>query len=233
VPKPIGRVEKEYSHVDRHIELTDRLYAYLQAQSLRETPLQVELREETAQLPMSAMQISPEQGQFMALLARLMGAKRYLELGTFTGYSALTMALALPDDGEIVACDVSVDFTEIARRYWAESGVAHKIDLQIRPALETLDALLKKGEADSFDFAFVDADKGNHDAYYEFCLKLVRPGGLIAVDNVLWGGAVADPDIDDADTAAIRALNGKLKDDERVDLSLLPVGDGLSLARKR
>jgi len=219
--------------VHRHIELTDRLYEYLQIHSLRETPLQERLRQETAELPMAAMQVSPEQGQFMAFLARLMGAKRYLEVGTFTGYSALAMALALPEDGQVVACDVSVDFTEIARRYWDEAGVADKIELHIAPALETLDGLLKKGQAESFDFAFVDADKENQDAYYELCLRLVRPGGLVAVDNVLWGGAVADPDQSDAHTAAIRALNEKLKDDERVDLSLLPVGDGLSLTRKR
>ena len=169
----------------------------------------------------------------MRLLAQLIGAKRYLEVGTFTGYSTLSVALGLPEDGRIVACDVSVDFTEIGMRYWAEAGVAEKIDLQIRPALETLEALLQQGEAESFDFAFIDADKENQAAYYECCLKLLRPGGLIAVDNVLWGGSVADPEKNDEDTEAIRALNLALKDDDRVDISLVPIGDGVTLARKR
>lgn len=219
--------------MNRSIELTDGLYNYLLDASLRETPIQARLRAETEELPMAAMQISPEQGQFMALLARLMGVTRYLEIGTFTGYSALTMALAMPRDGRIVACDVSVDYTEIAQRYWAEAGVAGMIDLRLHPALEILEALLEAGEAETFDFAFIDADKENQAAYYESCLKLVRPGGLIAVDNVLWEGAVADPENTDADTDAIRALNSKLKEDDRVDLSMLPLGDGLTLARKR
>lgn len=179
------------------------------------------------------MQISPEQGQFMAFLARLTGARRVVEVGTFTGYSALTVALALPADGRLVACDVSAEWTAIGRRYWEEAGVADKIDMRLAPALETLDALLTDGHADTFDMAFIDADKENYGAYYERCLRLIRPGGLIMVDNVLWGGSVADPDRDDGDTNAIRALNRALRDDDRVDFSLVPIGDGLSLARKR
>lgn len=179
------------------------------------------------------MQLAPEQGQFLALLVELTGARRALEVGSFTGYSGLCLALALPADGRLVACDISEDFTAIARRYWTEAGVAEKIDLRLAPALESLDALLDGGAAGSFDFMFVDADKENYPNYYERGLGLLRPGGLMAIDNVLWGGAVADPARQDADTEAIRALNAKLRDDERVTLSLVPIGDGLTLARKR
>jgi predicted O-methyltransferase YrrM len=179
------------------------------------------------------MQIAPEQGAFMALLVQLMGATKTLEVGVFTGYSSLCVALALPPEGQIVACDVSHKYTDIARRYWQLAGVEPKIDLRIAPALETLDALLAAGHANTFDFAFIDADKVNYDAYYERSLQLVRAGGLIAIDNVLWSGRVADPQIQDDDTTAIRTLNAKLHQDERVTLSLLPLSDGLTLALKR
>jgi predicted O-methyltransferase YrrM len=218
---------------NRSLELTDQVYDYLLEVSLREHPVLARLREETAELPLSIMQIAPEQGQFMRLLVQILGAKRCLEIGTFTGYSSLSVALRLPADGQIIACDVSVDFTEIALRYWAEAGVADKIDLRLGPAIETLDDLLKEGASGSFDFAFIDADKENYLPYYERCLKLIRPGGLIAVDNVLWNGSVADSEKTDADTQAIRELNQKLRDDERVDISMVPIGDGLTLARKR
>ncbi len=215
------------------LTLSDALYDYLLSVSLREPPLLSRLREETAALPHAVMQISPEQGQFMALLAELVGARRVLEVGTFTGYSALVVALALPADGRIITCDVDEEMTAIARRYWAEGGVADKIDLRLGPAVDTLDALLSDGGADTFDFAFVDADKENYDAYYERALALLRQGGLMVIDNVLWSGAVADPNQKDADTNAIRALNAKLHGDQRVSLSLLPVSDGITLARKR
>jgi caffeoyl-CoA O-methyltransferase len=217
----------------RTLPLTDPLYDYLLKVSLREPPLLARLREETEALPLAAMQISPEQGQFMALLVELIGARRTLEVGTFTGYSALCVARALPADGRIVACDVSAEYTDVARRYWAEAGVADKIDLRLAPALETLDALLDEGQAGTFDFAFVDADKENYDGYYERCLALLRTGGLVAVDNVLWSGAVINPVKQDPDTQAIRALNARLQQDQRVSLSLVPIGDGLALARKR
>ena len=215
------------------LTLSDALYDYLLSVSLREPPLLYRLREETAALPHAVMQISPEQGQFMALLAELVGARRVLEVGIFTGYSALVVALALPTDGRIITCDVDEEMTAIARRYWAEGGVADKIDLRLGPAVDTLDALLSDGGADTFDFAFVDADKENYDAYYERALALLRQGGLMVIDNVLWSGAVADPNQKDADTNAIRALNAKLHGDQRVSLSLLPVSDGITLARKR
>jgi caffeoyl-CoA O-methyltransferase len=216
----------------RSIQLTEKLEAYVQAVSLREPEVLRRLREETASMPMAGMQISPEQGQFMALLVRLIGARRYLEVGTFTGYSALTVALALPKDGRVVACDVSREWTAIGERYWREAGVASKIELCLAPAIETLDALIA-AKAPAFDFAFIDADKENYDAYYERALKLVRRGGLIAIDNVLWSGSVINPAKRDADTTAIRALNTKLLKDERIDLSLLPIGDGLTLAVPR
>jgi len=212
--------------------LEKNLYDYLLSVSLREPTILTQLRQETAQLPMSQMQISPEQGQFMALLVKLIGAKKTLEVGVFTGYSSLVVALALPTDGKIVACDVSEEFTSIARRYWQEAGVADKIDLHIAPALETLDNLLTTGEAGTFDFAFIDADKGNYDNYYEQCLKLIRPGGLIAIDNVLWSGRVADTEIQDNQTNKIRDLNRKLHEDSRITLSLVPIADGLTLAIK-
>ncbi len=218
----------------RHrIEIDDRLHDYILAHSLREPEVLRRLREETAGLPGADMQIGPEQGQFMALLVELIGARRTLEIGTFTGYSALAVALALPADGQVVACDVSEEFTDVARRYWAEAGVADKIELHLAPALETLDRLLAEDQAGSFDFAFIDADKANYGAYYERALTLLRPGGLIAVDNVLWNGKVVEASPDDSDTRAIQALNAKLKDDSRVTISLLPLGDGLTLARKR
>lgn len=215
------------------LDLNDELYDYLLSVSLREPPVLARLREETAELPRAVMQISPEQGQFMALLAELMGARRVLEVGTFTGYSALVVALALPADGRVVACDVDEDTTAVARRYWAEAGVADRIDLRLGPAVDTLAGLLAEGAAGTFDFAFIDADKENYDAYYESALALLRPGGLVVIDNVLWSGAVADPERQDPDTTALRALNAKLHGDRRISLSLLPVGDGITLARKR
>jgi len=216
----------------RTLDLDDTLYDYVLAQSLREHPLQAALREATRKQRHAGMQISPEQGQFMALLVKLIGARRAIEIGVFTGYSALTVALALPDDGTLLACDISEEYTSIGRPFWEAAKVAHKIDLRLAPATETLDACLKEGGAGTFDFAFIDADKTAYDAYYERCLQLLRPGGLIAIDNVLWSGSVAKPATDD-DTVALQALNRKIHHDERVDLSLLPIGDGLTLARKR
>lgn len=217
----------------RTSHLSEELYAYLLDISLRELPVMRRLREETASMEQANMQIGPEQGQFMALLVELIGARSVLEIGTFTGYSALAMAVALPENGALVACDVSEEWTAIGRRYWEEAGVGHKIELRLAPALETLDALLAEGRAGTFDFAFIDADKEGYDAYYERALELVRLGGLIALDNTLWEGKVADPAATDVDTEAIRAINAKLALDERVTLSLIPVGDGLTLARKR
>jgi caffeoyl-CoA O-methyltransferase len=217
---------------NRALKLDDTLYDYLIAQSLREHPAQAGLREATRAQPYSGMQITPEQGQLMALLVRLIGARRCIEVGVYTGYSALSVALALPDDGRILACDVSESFTSVGRPFWAAAGVAHKIDLRLAPALETLDAQLAAGEAGRFDFAFIDADKASYDCYYERCLRLLRPGGLIVLDNVLWSGDVARPSTD-TDTLALQALNTKLHGDERVDLSMLAIGDGVSLARKR
>ncbi|HZT54595.1 MAG TPA: class I SAM-dependent methyltransferase [Burkholderiaceae bacterium] len=216
----------------RYLKLDDTIYRYVLDHTLREIPEQAALRAATLPLPDAGMQISPEQGQFMALLVRLIGARRTLEIGVFTGYSALSVALALPDDGELIACDISDEYTRIGRPFWAAAGVAHKIDLRLAPALDTLDALLAQGRSGSFDFAFIDADKAGYDAYYERCLQLLRPGGLIAIDNVLWSGAVAKP-ATSADTLALQQLNDKLLRDERIDLSMLPIGDGLSLARKR
>jgi predicted O-methyltransferase YrrM len=217
---------------ERTLNLDPVLYSYLLNHSVREHPALRELREATAGMPHAGMQISPEQGQFMALLVRLVNAKRTLEIGVFTGYSAMSVALALPSDGKIVACDVSEEWTAMARRHWAKAGVAGKIDLRLAPALQTLDKLIAEGAAGTFDFAFIDADKTNYHAYYERCLTLVRRGGLIAVDNTLWSGAVADPRNVERDTLAIRAFNDALHHDSRVELSLLPVGDGLTLALK-
>jgi predicted O-methyltransferase YrrM len=205
---------------------------YIQSVTLREPEILKRLREETAKLPNGMMQISAEQGQFMGMLIRLLGAKLTLEVGVFTGYSSIAVALALPEEGRIVACDVSEEYTSVARRYWREAGVEHKIGLRLAPAVETLDRLLAEGKSGAFDFAFIDADKENYDGYYERALKLLRPGGLIAVDNVLWHGKVLDESVQDADTRAIRALNEKLHRDERVWLSLLPIGDGMTLACK-
>lgn len=213
--------------------LDARLYDYLLSVSLREPEILRQLREETARHPRAGMQIAPEQGQFMALLAQLLGATKTLEIGVFTGYSSLCVALALPPAGKIVACDVSEEYTATARRYWEAAGVADKIDLRIAPALQTLDELLAAGEAGTFDFAFIDADKENYDAYFELSLQLVRTGGLIAIDNVLWRGQVADPQVQDSSTQAIRAFNEKLHRDERVTLSLATIADGLTLALKR
>jgi len=229
----IPDTSEEHDDDGRNLGLSDGLYHYLLATSVREPDVLRRLREETTLQDEGDMQIGPEQGQFLALLLKLLGARRILELGTFTGYSALWMALALPADGRIIACDVSDEWTSIGRRYWAEAGVADKIDLRLAPAAATLAALLAEGQAGQFDAAFIDADKEGYDGYYEQCLQLVRPGGLIAIDNVLWGGAVADEEAQDADTQALRALNAKLHTDERIDLSLLPIGDGLTLARKR
>jgi predicted O-methyltransferase YrrM len=216
----------------RTVQITDTLYQYILGASLREHPAQAALRDATRTHPHAGMQISPDQGQFMALLVKLMGAKRTIEVGTFTGYSALTVALALPGDGRVLACDISDEYTRIGKPFWKQAGVEHKIELILAPAVETLDARLKAGEAGAFDFAFIDADKEGYDAYYERCLKLVRAGGLIALDNTLWSGAVARP-AKDADTTALQALNAKLRDDTRIDLAMLTIGDGLTLARKR
>lgn len=217
---------------NKTIKLTDELYDYVLSVSLREPPLLKRLRDETAGDSMARMQISPEQGQFMMLLVQLLGAKKALEIGVFTGYSALCVALALPADGKLVACDISEEWTAMARRYWAEAGVDGKIDLRLAPAVQTLDKLLADGQAGTFDFAFIDADKVGYDDYYERTLELLRPGGLIALDNMLRGGRVIDPQAQDEDTCAIRALNTKLHHDTRVALSLLPIADGLTLALK-
>ncbi|HET9818887.1 MAG TPA: class I SAM-dependent methyltransferase [Rhodanobacteraceae bacterium] len=216
----------------RTINLDDTLYDYLLDHSLREHPEQTALREATRTHPHAGMQISPEQGQFMQLLVKMIGAHRTIEVGTFTGYSALTVALALPDDGKVLACDISDEYTSIGKPYWQRAGVTDKIELVIAPATQTLDARLASGEAGHYDFAFIDADKPGYDDYYERCLQLVRAGGLIAFDNTLWGGDVARPAHDD-DTRALQALNDKLHRDERIDMAMLPIGDGLTLARKR
>ena len=216
----------------RTIQITDRVYDYMQEVSVREPEVLKRLREETAELPEHNMQISPEQGQFMALLVGLIGARRALEIGTFTGYSALAVALALPDDGKLIACEISEEYTAIGRRYWQEAGLDTNIDLKIGLALDTLDGLITEGQAETYDFAFIDADKVNYQNYFDRALILLRPGGLIAVDNVLWNGAVADPRNTTKDTEAIREFNAELGDDTRVAISMVPIGDGLTLARK-
>jgi predicted O-methyltransferase YrrM len=213
--------------------ISDSLYDYLLSVSLREPEILQALRQETASHPMSQMQIAPDQGQLLALLVKLMGAKRALEIGVFTGYSSLAVALALPPDGKLTACDVSEDYTSIARRYWEAAGVAEKIDLQIAPALETLDRLLADGAAGSYDFAFIDADKSSYPDYYDRALQLLRPGGLIAIDNVLWSGRVADPQEQDNRTTLIRQFNQMLHQDQRISLSMLSISDGLTLALKK
>lgn len=213
--------------------LNDALYEYLQVMSLREPPILQELHKVTAALASSQMQIAPEQGQFMALLIKLMGARRTIEVGVYTGYSSLAVALALPDDGQIIACDINEEWTAIAREYWRKANIAHKVDLRIAPANETLQELIDEGEIESFDFAFIDANKNGYIEYYEQCLRLIRQGGLILLDNTLREGKVADSNCDDRTTCAIRAINEKLKHDQRVDISLLPIGDGVTLARKK
>jgi predicted O-methyltransferase YrrM len=213
--------------------LDPALHRYILETSVREDELLRELREETAKLENARMQIGPEQGQFMALLAQAIGARAYLEVGVFTGYSSIAVGCALAGDKRIVACDISEEYTAVARRYWARAGLTSKIDLRLGPALETLDALLAGGETSAFDLAFIDADKVNVDGYYERALRLIRTGGLVLVDNVLWHGDVADPSINDEDTQALRALNEKIGKDERVDCSLLAICDGLMVARKR
>jgi predicted O-methyltransferase YrrM len=219
---------------DRSIGLSETLHQYLLANSVREPEVLARLRQETDRHPLSNMQISPEQGQLMGLLVQLIGAKKCLEIGVFTGYSSLSVAMNLPDDGRIVACDVSDEFTAIARKYWQLAGVSEKIDLQIAPALETLDRLLANGEAGTFDFAFIDADKNNYAAYYDRCFQLIRQGGLILVDNVLWYGRVIDPAMDaDKRTQAIKQINQQIYHDDRVQISLIPIGDGLTIARKK
>jgi len=217
----------------RTIELTDALHRYLVAHSVREAPVLTELRELTQAMPQAQMQIGPEQGQFMQLLVRLIGARRCLEVGVFTGYSSLAVALALPDDGYLLACDVSEEWTAIARRFWKQASVERKIELVLRPAAETLAERLAAGDGGTFDFAFIDADKVGYQRYYELTLALLRPGGLVAIDNTLWSGRVADASVHDENTVALRAFNEALHKDERVDLSLVPVGDGVTLARKR
>jgi len=214
---------------DRTLDLTDALVAYVHELGVREHPALAALRRETAELPESNMQIGPDQGALMAMLVRLIGARRVLEIGTFTGYSSTAMALALPPDGRMLCCDVSREWTDIARRAWADAGVAERIKLRLGPAAETLATL----DDDGFDLAFIDADKPGYDAYYEGCLRVVRPGGLILIDNVLWSGRVADPSEDDETVRIMRALNAKIAADERVDHVLLPLGDGLTLARRR
>jgi len=215
------------------LQLSDEVYQYLQNNSLRESNLLRRLRDETATLKEARMQLSPEQGQLLGLLVELTGARKAIEVGTFTGYSALCVATALPSDGHLIACDVSESWTAIGQRYWEEAGVLDKIELCIAPAVETLDRLLATGEADSFDFAFIDADKENYEVYYERILVLLSVGGLLLVDNVLWGGKVADPDDTEESTLAIRAFNRKVHEDDRVSLSMLPIGDGMTLIRKR
>jgi len=218
---------------NKSILVTDATYDYILSSSLREPEVLKQLREETALHAQSGMQIAPEQGQFMALLTELIGAKKVLEVGVFTGYSSTCLALALPPNGRITACDISEEYTAVARHYWERAGVLDKIDLRLRPALETLDKLIAEGHSGSYDLAFIDADKANYDGYYERVLELLRVGGLLLIDNVLWSGRVTDPAVNDVDTVMIRALNEKIHTDTRVTISLLPIADGLTLALKR
>ncbi|AZD50014.1 class I SAM-dependent methyltransferase [Pseudomonas chlororaphis] len=217
----------------RTLNLDDALYHYLLDVSLRETPLLHRLRDETQALPMARWQVAPEQGQFLALLVKLIGARRVLEVGTFTGYSALSMAAALPEDGQLICCDIPGDYNATARRYWQEAGVAGRIELRLAPALETLAKIEQEEGEGGFDLVFIDADKANYPAYLESALRLLRVGGLAVFDNTLWSGRVLEENPQSEDTRAIQALNRALKDDSRVDLSLLPLGDGLTLCRKR
>jgi predicted O-methyltransferase YrrM len=216
----------------RFVHATETLMTYLSQMGAREAPAQIRCREETGKMPMAMMQIAPEQGAFLQVLVKLINAKKYVEIGTFTGYSALSVALAMPADGRLVALDVSKEYTDKARGYWKEAGVEGKIDLRLGSGLEALDAMIAKGEG-PIDLAFIDADKPNYDGYYERVLKLLRPGGLVALDNMLWSGRVADPAASDADTSALRALNAKIHADTRVDMALATVGDGVMLAVKR
>lgn len=218
---------------NRTLPMNDAIHGYLVGLAVDESDAMRALRDETASMPAANMQIGPEQGAFMAWLVRTLGVKRVVEVGTFTGYSALAMARAMPDDGAIVCCDVSEEFTRVARKYWERAGVASKIDLRVAPAADTLQALLDDGGAGAFDFAFIDADKGGYDTYYERCLALLRPGGVIAIDNVLWGGSVIDDDDDRESTVALRAINEKVFSDARVSACMLPVGDGITLATKK
>ncbi|HEY3486881.1 MAG TPA: class I SAM-dependent methyltransferase [Gammaproteobacteria bacterium] len=218
---------------NRTLTLTPQLYEYLCSVSLREPRLLARLRQETAAESNADMQISPEQGQFMGLLAELISARKIIEVGTFTGYSSLCMALALPEDGSLVCCDINQRWTDIARRYWTEAGVEDKVQLHLAPAQQTLQGLLDRGAAGSFDMAFIDADKQNYAAYYELCLQLLRPGGLILVDNTLWSGRLIEAADRTPDTEAIRAFNSLLYEDDRISLSLLPMSDGLTLALKK
>lgn len=217
----------------KSIFLDQPVYDYLRDVSLREPEVMTALRDETAGLEMAVMQIAPEQGQFMTMLVKLLNVRNAIEVGTFTGYSALAIAMGLPDDGRLLACDISEEWTGIGRKYWQRAEQDHKIDLRLAPALETLDALLKDGKAGQFEFSFIDADKENYLNYYERCLKLLRSGGLIVVDNVLWGGSVADAENQTPETCAIREFNAFVKTDARVDISMIPVGDGLTLLRKK
>ncbi|MEM7795620.1 MAG: class I SAM-dependent methyltransferase [Cyanobacteria bacterium P01_C01_bin.118] len=215
------------------LSLTAELHRYMLSVGVRDQNILQELRQENAQHPRAVMQIAPEQGQFMSLLVQLLGVKKALEIGVFTGYSSLVVAMALPEDGHLIACDISTEYTAMARKYWEKAGVAHKVDLRIAPALDTLDQLIAEGHGGSFDFAFIDADKSNYDNYYERSLTLVRSGGLIAIDNVLWSGRVADSvENQDNRTKHIHALNQKIHGDERVSVSLVPIADGLMLAMK-
>ena len=218
--------------MSRMIPVTEELMEYIRRVGAREHPALCRCREETAALPMATMQIAPEEGAFLALLARLVGARLTLEIGTFTGYSALSVALALPDGGRVVALDVSRDFTDRARDYWSEAGMDKRIELRLGPAIDSLDRMIEAGEG-PFDMAFIDADKSNYDEYYERSLRLLRPGAVIALDNMLWSGAVADSGVNDADTSALRALNAKIQADARVDMALTTIADGVMLARKR
>ena len=215
------------------LQLNEKVYDYLLGHSLRESTACQQLREETKPMKMGMMQVSPEQGQFMSLLVELIGARKAVEVGTFTGYSALRVAQALPADGTLVCCDVSEEWTAVGKKYWEQAGVSDRISLRIGPAIDTLKVMRDAGEEGTFDFGFIDADKANYQSYYEHVIALLRTGGLLLIDNVLWGGSVANPDKTDEDTEAIRALNTFVHHDDRVSLSMLPVGDGLTLALKR
>lgn len=217
---------------NKNMGLEERVYQYLLSVSLQEPEVLTSLRQETDRHPASIMQISPDQGQFMALLVKILGAKKTLDIGVFTGYSSLVVALALPEDGKVIACDRDPEATKIARRYWQTAGVADKIELYLAPALDTLDSLIADGQGGSFDFAFIDADKNNYLNYYERCLTLIRPGGMIAIDNVLWSGRVADPEDTDKRTMGIREFNQTVAQDPRVEIAMLAIADGLTLARK-